>query len=311
MRRFDHLAPLLARRLRSGHLQVNEPMALHTSFGIGGPADLLVEPVDLAELRSCLRFSLEHGVPRVAIGLGTNLLVRDGGYRGMVVKLTRLTGIAELGHDGQERRLRAAAGVPLHEVAQFAAERGMTGLEFACGIPGTLGGAVAMNAGAYGGEMAQVVEECLVVNPDGSTATLRHQDLAFGYRASALQDGLRIAVEATLKLGAASPPEIRRLMEEYRRRRRERQPLDEKSAGSVFRRPPGQYAGALIEAAGLKGLRVGGAEVSRHHAGFIVNCGNATARDVLALMELIRRRVLEHSGVELEPELRIIGEDEI
>ncbi|MDQ7794967.1 MAG: UDP-N-acetylmuramate dehydrogenase [bacterium] len=304
---YGDLAPELARLLPAGRLRVNEPMARHTSFGIGGPADLLVEPENRGELEVCLAFAAEHGMPVTVIGLGTNLLVRDGGCRGLVIKMTGLGELSELpGDDG--RRIRAGGGAPLAEVAAFAARRGMSGLEFASGIPGSLGGAVVMNAGAYGGEMADVVEECAILEAGGRRLRLTASDLAFGYRRSSIGDR-QLVVEAVLRLRTGSPAAIRERMEEYRRRRQERQPLDQRSAGSVFRRPEGHFAGALIEEAGLRGLRVGDAQVSTRHAGFIVNVGAATARDVLALMDRIRQTVRELRGVELEPELRIVGVD--
>ena len=308
VKRYDRLAPELVRCLSPGRIRVNEPLAAHTSFGIGGPADLLAEPAHAGELLVLLDLAREHSVPWMAIGMGTNLLVRDGGFRGLVIKMTGFTELATSVTGGQAGALRAGAGLPLSTIADYAAGRGLTGLEFASGIPGSLGGAVVMNAGAYGGEMGQVVDECLVMEDDGSVRRLAGSALGFAYRSSAVRDG-QIVLEAVLQLTAASPEEVRRRMRDYRLHRKRSQPLSEKSAGSAFRRPPGHYAGALIEAAGLKGRRVGDAEVSSQHAGFIINRGKATAADVLALMELVRQSVRDSSGVELEPEIRIIGDD--
>ncbi len=308
MKGYDRLGPELARRLGAGRIRVNEPLAAHTSFGIGGPADLLAEPVTAKELGALLQFSRERSMPHVAIGMGTNLLVRDGGFRGLVIKMTGFRALIVCRPREGGDRLRVGAGVALSAIAERAAELGLTGIEFAGGIPGSLGGAVVMNAGAYGGEIAQVVEECLVVEGDGSSRRLAGPALGFAYRSSAIGEG-QIVVEALLRLTPACPEEIRRRMRDYRLQRERSQPLGEKSAGSAFRRPPGQYAGTLIEAAGMKGTRVGDAEVSTQHAGFIINRGRATAADVLALMERVWQAVQERSGVQLEPEIRIIGDD--
>ncbi|HCC32935.1 MAG TPA: UDP-N-acetylenolpyruvoylglucosamine reductase [Clostridiales bacterium] len=308
MKRYDWLGPELARNVRLSRVRVNEPMAAHTSFGIGGPADLLAEPASGEELSAILAFARRGAVPYVTIGLGTNILVRDGGFRGLVIKMTGFRELTALCSEGSEGRLRAGAGLPLHAVADYAANLGLAGLEFAGGIPGTLGGAVVMNAGAYGGEMSQVVEDCVVVAGDGASCRLARPELGFGYRVSAIRQD-QIVVEAVLRLNSASPEAILQRMADYRQRRERSQPLAARSAGSVFRRPHGHYAGALIEGAGLKGRRVGDAEVSSQHAGFIINRGEATAADVLALMESVREAVRGASGVELEPEIRIIGDD--
>lgn len=283
-------------------------MAAHTSFGIGGPADLLVEPASGEELGAILAFARRGAVPYATIGLGTNVLVRDGGFRGLVIKMTGFRELTALSSERSEGRLRGGAGLPLHDVADYAANLGLAGLEFAGGIPGSLGGAVVMNAGAYGGEIGQVVEDCLVVEADGSSRRLAGSELAFSYRSSAIRRD-QIIVEAVLRLNADSPEAILERMADYRLRRGRSQPLAARSAGSVFRRPRGHYAGALIEQAGLKGRRVGDAEVSTQHAGFIINRGEATAADVLALMGLVREAVRDASGVELEPEIRVIGDD--
>jgi UDP-N-acetylmuramate dehydrogenase len=285
-------------------------MAAHTSFGIGGPADLLAEPADEEELGAILAFTGRRAVPYVTIGFGTNVLVRDGGFRGLVIKMTGFRELAAQASEGPEGRLLAGAGLPLSAVADYAASLGLAGLEFAEGIPGSLGGAVAMNAGAYGGEMGQVVENCLVVEGDGSSRRLAAPELSFSYRSSAICED-QIVIEVVLRLQPTSREAILALMADYRGRRGRSQPLAARSAGSVFRRPRGHYAGTLIEEAGLKGRRVGDAEVSSQHAGFIINRGKATAADVLALMEVVRQTVRERSGVELEPEIRIIGDDRL
>lgn len=282
-----------------------EPMSRHTSFGIGGPADALCVPRDLAELKAVLRAAGDGRVPITIMGHGSNLLVRDGGIRGLVIKISgTLDQVAVRGDN-----IIAGAGVHLSALARQAAEAGLMGLEFAAGIPGNLGGALYMNAGAYDGEMKDVVNSMRVLAEDGTERMLTLDELAFGYRQSVLQGHRLIALEATLQLRPGPREAIFAKIEELNRRRREKQPLAIPSAGSVFKRPPGNFAGTLIEQAKLKGCRIGGAEVSTLHAGFIVNVGAATARDVVALISHVQGVVQVKSGVLLEPEIHIIGEE--
>jgi len=281
-------------------------MRLHTSFRIGGPADFLVTVVSVSELARLLTLCRAEGVPVLVIGRGTNLLVRDGGIRGVVVRLAGEFLEVRFG----DRRAVAGAAVGLGELAWECGRRGLAGLEFAEGIPGSVGGAVVMNAGAYGREMKDVVESAGVIRPGSDTPEVAAAaELGFRYRGSRLQDEGWTVTWACFRLDSDDRAAIERRMEELAARRRMKQPLDLPSAGSVFKRPPGYYAGTLIERSGCRGLRVGDAQVSELHAGFIVNLGRATARDVLTLIGLVRERVLTETGVALEPEIRIVGED--
>ncbi|MCI5837497.1 MAG: UDP-N-acetylmuramate dehydrogenase [Veillonellaceae bacterium] len=287
------------------NLHFEEPMARHTTFAIGGPADLYIEPETEAELAGVLRVATAEDLPVSVLGGGANVLVRDGGIRGLTIGLSRL--VRPLYVEGTT--LIAAGGVRLTQVSRKAAAAGLTGLEFACGIPGTIGGAVWMNAGAYGGEMCQIVTGVTALTPAGERVEYDREELAFGYRKSRFQETGDIVTEVRLALQEGESEAIRQAMAQYNEQRRHKQPLDHPSAGSTFKRPPGNYAGTLIDRTGLKGLAVGGAAVSTLHAGFIVNRGGATAKDVLTLIAEIRRRVYDAHGVDLEPEVRIFGED--
>ncbi len=282
----------------------NEPMARHTSFHLGGPADAVVLPHGLDELRQVLSLASRRQVPVFVLGKGTNLIVRDKGIRGLVIKMAG--GFDELRFQGPS--VWAGAGLSLAELSTACAERALSGLEFAQGIPGTVGGAVVMNAGAYDGEMAKVVRTVEFVWYDGRVETYGRQAMEFGYRVSALQDRPVIVTRIEMGLRQGDRKTIIALMADLAERRRQRQPLDIPSAGSVFRRPPGHFAGTLIQDAGMQGARVGGATVSLKHAGFIVNEGGATASDVLALIELVQEKVKERSGVELQAEVKVVGE---
>lgn len=281
------------------------PLSRVTSFHIGGNADLAVYPADAEAFAYALDAAAQAGVPYTVIGNGSNTLVRDGGFRGVVFVTTDMRRVTI---DGT--RLTGGCGVLLGSVGTNASRAGLAGAEFANGIPGTLGGAVYMNAGAYGGQLADIV--CETVCYDLDAKQVLHLDNAaqhFGYRHSVFMEKNYIILSATLQLTKDEPDAIRARMNDYLARRREKQPLEYPSAGSVFKRPEGHFAGKLIEDAGLKGLCVGGAEVSPKHAGFIVNVGGATARDVLELIERIREKVYAMSGVTLECEIRTIGED--
>ena len=288
-------------------LRVDEPMARHTTFQIGGPADrfLTVEnAVQLQGLLSCLR---QAGIPYLVLGKGSNLLVSDKGIRGAVLHLGGDFKKVEVLPDG--RTLRAGAGAPLASVCALARERSLTGLEFAWGIPGSVGGGAYMDAGAYGGEMRDVVSRVLHLGPDGAPGEARGEELCFGYRKSRYTGGEDIitAVEFTLQPG--DPAAIAGKMEELMARRKDKQPYDMPSAGSVFKRPQNGFAAALIEQCGLKGRRVGGAQVSEKHAGFIVNTGGAACQDVLELISIIQKTVEEQTGTRLECEVRVTGEE--
>lgn len=281
-----------------------EPMSLHTSFRIGGPADALVLPTTVPELQQVLQFCYQHQLPTLVIGNGSNLLVRDRGIRAIVIKVAGAISTVTLTPSG----ITAEAGISLASLARTAAEASLGGLEFAAGIPGSLGGAVMMNAGAYGGEMKDVVERVLALDQAGAEHMLAKEQLDFSYRHSALQDQQLIAARVELCLQPRPAAESQAMIADLAARRREKQPLHLPSAGSVFKRPPGHFTGALIQQAGLMGKRIGGAEVSTLHAGFIVNVGNASAADVEDLIHHVQATVLQQFGVSLETEIRIVGE---
>jgi UDP-N-acetylmuramate dehydrogenase len=283
-------------------------MSRHTSFKVGGPADILADPSEPQHVRALRSFAVQREVPFTLIGAGTNILVRDGGIRGIVCRLG--PAMARIAIDEEHRRVEVQAGALLRQVSLRAAEASLSGMEWAVGIPGNMGGAIFMNAGAHGGAMADVVVGVLALTSDCRFRRWTPEELEFGYRESALQGTGDIVLEATLALDPGHREAIEVRHEEILERRRAAQPLDLPSAGSVFKRPPGDYAGRLIEAAGLKGTaRIGGAMVSGKHAGFIVNTGDATAADILRLIELVQRTVREKMDVELEPEVRVLGEN--
>jgi UDP-N-acetylmuramate dehydrogenase len=292
--------------LGADRVRVAEPMCRHTSFRIGGPADILVLPRDTAELKQSLIIARELGLPILILGNGSNLLVRDGGIRGVVIKLAG----CGAGCSNEGTHLTAGAGLLLTEVAVAAAEAGLSGLEFAAGIPGTVGGGVVMNAGAYDGEMKDIVARVVTIDADGGEHIYSQGDLGFGPRESILQHRAEYVTSVTFALRRGDRSEILAKMRELNQRRQDKQPLDLPSAGSVFRRPPGHYAGDLIQRAGLKGRRVGGAQVSEKHAGFIVNQGGATASDVLTLIAEIQHEVERQFGVWLMTEIKVVGTDE-
>lgn len=288
----------------SGTLRLQEPMSRHTSFRIGGPADALLVPKNLAEFKVGLIAAHELGIPLTVIGNGSNLLVCDGGIRGLVIKLS---GTLDWVHI-TGRTIRAGCGILLSTLAHKAVEAGLGGLEFAAGIPGTLGGGASMNAGAYGGEMKDVVTLVRTIDSKGQEREFTAAELDFGYRRTALQNNDLYIIEVVMELSPRDKQESLAIITDLNDRRKAKQPLAMPSAGSVFKRPPGYYAGPLIEEAGLKGYRIGDAEVSTLHANFIVNVGNATARDVLSLITHVRETVNERFGVMLEQEIKVIGE---
>ena len=281
------------------------PMSEHTTFKIGGPADIFVEPRNIEELSQVMALVHDSQVPVTVIGCGSNVLVRDGGIRGVVVSLCGMRQV--LRHE--DGNIVAGAGYTLKEVSEFAWQEGLTGLELAIGIPGSLGGAVFMNAGAYGGEMCQIVTAVKAVDFKGNVHEYEAEALDFAYRHSVFHDNHEIIGEVTMKLVPGNEADIKAVMDDLTERREAKQPLEYPSAGSTFKRPPGYYAGTLIEQTGLKGLTVGDAQVSQKHAGFVINRGSATADDVLGVISEVQRRVHEAHGVTLETEVRIIGED--
>ena len=283
----------------------HEPMSRHTSFGVGGPADIFAVPTSATALRQLLLACLDSDLPYLVIGNGTNVIFRDGGFRGVVIRLGEPLG--EIRHEAN--RLIAQSGAGLDSLCLRACEAGLAGLAWAAGIPGTVGGAVWMNAGANGGEIGQVVRRVLALNQAGDQVELCPADLDFSYRYSTLQGQPLVVAEVEFDLTPGDPQELRRHMYETIEKRCGCQPLKERSAGSIFKRPPGEFAGRLIDCTGCKGLTVGGAQISPKHAGFIVNRGGATAQDVLQLIEQVRQRVHEEHGIWLEQEVCVVGEE--
>lgn len=283
---------------------VNEPMASHTTFKIGGPADYFVMPETSEELAAVLKLCKEENMPYFILGNGSNLLVGDKGFRGAVIQLYKnFDGICLEG-----TKITAKAGAMLIRVAKEAGKAGLTGLEFASGIPGTIGGAMVMNAGAYGGEMKDVVAAVTVLTKEGEIKTLSGKEMNFRYRGSVVEDEGYIVLEAVMELKEGNLEEIQARMEELSLQRRTKQPIEYPSAGSTFKRPEGYFAGKLIQDAGLRGYQVGGAQVSEKHCGFVINAGGATAADVMNLMQDVSDKVNAQFGVTLEPEVKKIGE---
>lgn len=281
-----------------------EPMSRHTSFRIGGPARRMAFPERGEQLVLLLSFAESCGARPLVIGNGTNLLAPDQGVDRLVVNTS---GMASMALGPEPQTVTAEAGVSLARLADYACRQGLAGLEFAHGIPGTLGGAVCMNAGAYDGEMKQVVKQVTLLLPEEGIRTVSGAEMEFGYRRSLLTDRPEaVVLSAVLQLEAGEPEKIRETMRALMARRKASQPLEYPSAGSTFKRPVGQFAGTLIDQCGLKGFTVGGAQVSPKHAGFVINTGGATCADVLAVMEQVRQRVLEEIGVRLEPEVKLI-----
>lgn len=285
-------------------IRYNEKMRAHTTFRAGGAADMFFEPASAEELARVLTAARAENVPVTVIGNGSNLLVRDGGIRGIVVRLGKKFSKVEV----NGTTVTAEGGALMSAVAAAALAADLGGFEFASGIPGTIGGGLYMNAGAYGGELADVVTAAEYYDGE-KIVYIEKKDMKLGYRHSIFEENGGIITKVWLELEKDSRENILAKMEDFKRRRVEKQPIELASAGSTFKRPEGHFAGALIEQAGLKGTKIGGAEVSEKHAGFIVNRGGATAADILALIEYVQKKVLETSGVMLEPEVRIIGED--
>lgn len=282
----------------------DELMSRHTTFKIGGAADYFLQPTSIQEIAEILKVCKEENVPYFVLGNGSNLLVSDKGYRGVIIQLFRNMNEIEV----KETEIRAAAGALLSGIAAAAKNASLTGFEFAGGIPGTLGGAVVMNAGAYGGEMKDVLKEVTVMTKEGEILTLPAEKLELGYRTSIIKKEEYLVLEAVLALKEGNQEEIKARMRELTEQRVSKQPLEYPSAGSTFKRPEGYFAGKLIMDSGLRGYRVGGAQVAEKHCGFVINAGNATAADVVQLMNDVSRIVEEKFGVTLEPEVKFLGE---
>jgi len=295
----------LAEIIVNGSLKLNEPMSAHTSFKIGGPADILVEPYDKEELKAVLKLCGELQCPVFVFGNGTNLLVRDKGIRGVVIKIGNAFNHIQV----EDEVITAGAGALLAHVSKVAYNNSLTGLEFAIGIPGTVGGAVIMNAGAYGGEIKDVVSKVTAMDRTGAEIIYTKDELKLGYRTSILQENHDIVLGVEMVLQKGEKEKIKAVIDDLNAKRIARQPLNMPSAGSVFRRPAGYYPGALIEKAGLKGYAIGDAQVSEMHAGFIVNKGSATAADVIKLIDFVKETVARKFGIEMETEVKIVGEE--
>ncbi len=297
----DALEQRLAEVLEADQILRNEPMSRHTTFKVGGPADLFVAPRTVDEISACVAAAQEAGIPWRVLGAGSNVLVADEGVRGLVIHLGK--NYSSIAINGTF--IYAQAGATNEEVAMKALDKGLRGYEFASGIPGSIGGAAIMNAGAYDGEFKDVCENIICLTPEGEVLEIGVDDADLGYRHSLMMDKGYVVLEAILGLQPGDTAKIAAKIEELTRRRAEKQPLEMGSAGSTFKRPEGYYAGQLIEEAGMRGHRVGDAMVSEKHCGFVVNAGNATAADVLAVIHDVQEAVLANSGVQLEPEVRI------
>ena len=283
---------------------LNEPMCNHVSFKVGGPVDILVLPRNYTDVQELIKICNKHNTPYYIMGNGSNLLVKDGGIRGVVIKLSPLN-IIEV----TDNKIVAQSGALLSDVSDAALNNSLTGFEFACGIPGCVGGAVSMNAGAYIGEIKDVIESTLVLDKEGNIKRLAAEELKLSYRNSVILMEGYVVLEVTFKLKVGDYDAIKSKIDELQFRRKDKQPLEYPSAGSTFKRPVGHFAGKLIEDSNLKGVSIGGAQVSAKHSGFIINAGNATAKDILALIKHVQNTVHEKFGVELHTEVRIVGED--
>lgn len=284
---------------------IDEPMSRHTTFRVGGPADFFVTPKAKEEVRDVVRICKEAGMPYYIIGNGSNLLVSDAGYRGVIVQIYKEMNEVKVEGD----LVKAQAGALLSGIAAKAMGAELSGFEFASGIPGTIGGACVMNAGAYGGEMKDVLESVTVLTGEGKIIELGRNELELGYRTSVIAKKGYIVLGAVLKLERGDGEKIKTYMDELKEKRVTKQPLEYPSAGSTFKRPEGYFAGKLIEDAGLRGFQVGGAQVSEKHCGFVINRDHATAADIMELMRQVQIRVKENSGVDLEPEVKRLGDE--
>lgn len=300
----ENLIQELKERLGEEGLKLQEPMKEHTTFRVGGPADFFIQPKDTEELKDAIQILENHQVPVMVIGNGSNLLVRDKGIRGAVIQI--FNRMSEITVDGDI--VTAQGGALLSAVAAKAADASLTGLEFASGIPGSVGGAVVMNAGAYGGEMKDVLVSVDVLTKDLEIKTIPAEELELGYRHSIIPAAGYIVLGAKMKLQKGEETAIRSRMAELAEQRRAKQPLQYPSAGSTFKRPEGYFAGKLVQDAGLKGKTIGGAQVSEKHSGFLINIGGATAQDILDLIAFCQKEVKEQFGVILETEVKIVGE---
>ena len=285
-------------------IKVDAKMSEHINFKVGGPVDILLLPSSVNQVVETLKICRQEEIPYFIIGNGSNLLVKDGGVRGVVIKLSNLVSIEVM-----DNLIKASSGTLLGDVSEKALENSLTGFEFACGIPGSVGGAVFMNAGAYDGEIKNVIKEAEVIDKDGNIVVLSKEELELGYRTSKVMKDNLLVLSATFELKYGNKDDIKARVDELNEKRESKQPLEYPSAGSTFKRPEGYFAGKLIQDSGLKGATIGGAAVSEKHSGFVINKGGATAEDILNLIAHIQSEVKKQFGVELHPEVRIIGED--
>lgn len=285
-------------------IKVDAKMSEHINFKVGGPVDILLLPSSVNQVVETLKICRQEEIPYFIIGNGSNLLVKDGGIRGVVIKLSNLVSIEVM-----DNLIKASSGTLLGDVSEKALENSLTGFEFACGIPGSVGGAVFMNAGAYDGEMKNIIKEAEVIDKDGNIVVLSKEELELGYRTSKVMKDNLLVLSATFELKYGNKDDIKARVDELNEKRESKQPLEYPSAGSTFKRPEGYFAGKLIQDSGLKGATIGGAAVSEKHSGFVINKGGATAEDILNLISHIQSEVKKQFGVELHPEVRIIGED--
>ena len=304
MNKYNNCVDLFTSFYSDEDVKINEKLSQYVNFKVGGPADILVTPRNKEQIIRTVNICKENNIPFYVIGNGSNLLVKDGGFRGVVMSLTKVNNITV---DGE--RIEAECGAMLKQVSDKAVENSLTGFEFACGIPGTVGGAVFMNAGAYNGEMSQVIESADVINENGEIITLNNEELDLGYRSSIVMKKGYVVLSAVFKLEKGTVKSIKDLVADLTNKRESKQPLEYPSAGSTFKRPEGYFAGKLIQDAGLKGYSIGGAAISEKHSGFVINKGGATAKDILDLIHHIQDEVKKQFGVELHTEVRIIGED--
>lgn len=297
---------LLKNELDKSEIMVDEPMHNHISFKVGGPADILVRPRTEEEIQKVFKIAKENNIPFIIKGNGSNILIKDGGFRGLVIEIA--DNFSDYKIEGETMTVQA--GALLSIIGKKAMEASLTGFEFASGIPGTLGGALAMNAGAYGGEMKNIVESVRIMDEDGNIKEYSNEEMAFSYRHSRLSDTKHIALSARIKLQKGIYEDIKEIMDDLRLKRTSKQPLEYPSAGSTFKRPEGYFAGKLIQDSDLKGYQMGGAQVSSKHSGFIINYDKASAKDIINLIDHVKERVFECFGVRLEEEVKILGEDE-
>ncbi|MFT8348453.1 UDP-N-acetylmuramate dehydrogenase [Clostridium saccharoperbutylacetonicum] len=295
---------LFDRIYEESQIQLNAKMSEHIYFKVGGPVDILLIPTNIQQIRDSITICKENKIPFYVIGNGSNLLVKDGGIRGIVIKLCELNKIECI-----DNKVIAECGALLKDVSEIATENSLSGFQFACGIPGSVGGAVFMNAGAYDGEISFVIESAEVLDENQELKILSKEELNLGYRKSVVMEKGYVILKATFALVPGEKDVIQARVDELTTRRVERQPLEYPSAGSTFKRPEGHFAGRLIQDAGLKGFTIGGACVSEKHAGFVINKGNGTAKDVLAVIYHVKDEVKRQFGVDLYPEVRILGED--